>query len=180
MRTVMELKSSVAAKLEMMVSSTNKWQYIYKAESVCKLMWMRIHGVGSKVMKAAKRLVRNGKKIAIKDSPATLFTEDMIGILLCKRWQLSLGMDDTKGGVWKIQDLTCKSGAYQYVQDHWKSEYMEMINTLVCAPEQLKPRSVPCVDLVNKVWRMEFAHVKPIRDSDWAKDGICTLLAVEC
>eukprot|EP00808_Paulinella_micropora_P008689 g72674.t1 len=61
-----ELKSSVAAKLEMMLSSTSKWQYIYKAESVCKLMWMRIHGVGSKVMKAAKRLVRNGKK---KDSP---------------------------------------------------------------------------------------------------------------
>eukprot|EP00808_Paulinella_micropora_P001746 g80743.t1 len=57
---------------------------------------------------------------------------------------------------------------------------MEMINTLACAPEQLKPSSVPCVDLVNKVWRMEFAHVKPIRDSDWAKDGICTLLAVEC
>eukprot|EP00808_Paulinella_micropora_P008688 g72673.t1 len=80
-------------------------------------------------------------------------------------------MDDTKGGVWKIRDLTCKSGAYQYVQDHWKSECMEMINTLACAPEQLKPSSV---------WRMEFAHVKPIRDSDWAKDGICTLLADEC
>eukprot|EP00808_Paulinella_micropora_P020069 g4661.t1 len=52
-----------------------------------------------------------------------------------------------------------------------------MMDSMTC---DLDPAHPPKVDLVNKVWRNDFKNVKPIRDNDWAKDDICTLLTAEC
>eukprot|EP00808_Paulinella_micropora_P024865 g56513.t1 len=175
--SLQELKSSIKSMLVLMLRPNGTWQYWFQGDKVCLKMWMRIHGIGKKVMKASKRLVMEGKNIAIKSSPAKPLTKDVIGMLLCKKWLFDLKSSDNSDGVWKLQDITEKTSVYQFVRDKWESKCLELINLMPC---KLKPNNPPDPSLVAKVWREEFRNVKPIRNKDFAKDHICTELAAEC
>eukprot|EP00808_Paulinella_micropora_P019934 g58880.t1 len=48
------------------------------------------------------------------------------------------------------------------------------------AISKLNPNQPPSLNKVNKVWRDHYPDVHNVRDGDFAKDDICTALALEC
>ena len=167
-----QLKAWLIGQLQSMSGPNLRTTFRYRGVIVCKNMFMRVHGVGEKMMRRARALFVNNMSFDTRAFVDQTDQQDVIYVMLIQFFITDC--ETTADGIWHLQDIQ----NFPMIVSHVKSNWSVAVNGMVCGA-RCKPESPPGEGLIRLVLRRDFQQVKWVRDGNYSICTVCGELATQ-